>query len=194
MSDTNISRAGLLAVLIVGSAAAVVALAVYLNRPTAGGSAQGTAAPPNGTPPATRPGAGKPAVPPVPTALKPPGKIGDEWTHRELFAHLEGKGLKLVTLSIRSGSDHGPVMACCRATGNAERDEDRANWLTVTDGNNTALLPGMATFADMALVQKRPSADDARDQAGLTDGGFAWGRFLFLGDRELLDEIRRRLP
>jgi hypothetical protein len=46
----------------------------------------------------------------------------------------------------------------------------------------------------LVYVRKRASAADAKDQAGSTNDGFSWGRFIFLGDPALSVRIHAALP
>ncbi len=93
-----------------------------------------------------------------------PEREGETWTHEELFRYLRGRGAV------------------------AE----------MTDRNPAALQGPAANLKDAAgrsvLVQKFGTAGDAKDRAAVVPGkGFAWGRFLFFGDADLVARIKASL-
>ena len=116
-----------------------------------------------------------------------PAREGDTWTHRELIAHLKARGLPLISRVATIGGAHGPAMWVAKQSGNAIRDDKMYLEMGAGDSSPPVVLDGVV------YVQKMKAADSARDEAGTTTSGFSWGRFLFLGDSDLLREIRKRL-
>jgi len=90
------------------------------------------------------------------------------WTHRELVAHLQSKGLKVSTK---------------RA---AETNPDR----TFSGPGLMLVLPGGEVYA-----QLRKSANEAREKSGADPTNTAsWGRFYFEGNPASLNQIIGALP
>jgi hypothetical protein len=114
---------------------------------------------------------------------KPAKGIPDDWTHRELIAHLRDQGLKYAVHTTNLGSYHGPAAYFAAEGSPAARDERAAS-------------NGFSDRSpDVLYCQLRRSAQETRDQVGLLDDrGFASGRFIFEGDPKHLERVRAALP
>ena len=118
-------------------------------------------APPKGGPPAA-----EKKAPAGPSAAKE----GLEWTHRELFTYLDGKGVRVQRSTFSEGDE--PVVLI---------------WENQP-----------AAQASRVQVQRKADEKGARVAAGaLGESGFAWGAFVFHsthGRHDLLRKIRAALP
>lgn len=125
-----------------------------------------------------------PPAAPVPSPdPKPPKGAVQDWSHKELIAHLRSKGLQLEADAAETGSANGPAMYFF--------PPGKQHVRRILDGPGAGVA---AYWVDVAYVQKRKSAEEAKDRAGVLEEGFAWGRFVFMGDPLFLDKIRRALP
>lgn len=88
----------------------------------------------------------------------------ENWTHQDLLAHLNGQGLNLVAREVDLDARADPAM-----------------WF------------GRDGYLSDVLVQKLATPREARERAGASPGGFAWGRFAFTGSPGTIDQIRKVL-
>jgi hypothetical protein len=115
----------------------------------------------------------------------------EKWTHRELIDFLAKRGTKLDAFAA-VGSDKGPAMWLIY-------DPTRKRIGLVQYGDRVvASMVGAGQIIGV-LVQKWPTVEEARDQAGATKTGYSFGRFTFLGNPSLTEYIRaaienRKLP
>jgi hypothetical protein len=127
---------------------------------------------------ARRPGDTNPVQPDADTPLP-----FDSWSHQDLLAHFKKKGLDLDSVGTTKGTTRGPAMYFARPG------------TTVNHFILDALFVNDEQFRDAAYVQKRKTAEEARDDAAvLGENAFAWHRFYFSGPPKFLAELRRLLP
>ena len=105
----------------------------------------------------------------LPAAGASEAKEGEQWSFQELFTFLKGRGVPLAIYTTKQNAPGGPVVSVC--------PED--HWA------------GRA--ARLVHIQRRPSAVEAHAAAPGGEDGFAWGRFAFTGEKDLLAVIRKAL-
>lgn len=115
---------------------------------------------------------------------------GESWTHRDLLNHLATRGVKAEAKAAKLGSTYGPAMWFVRSPLTDEQ-RGKLQWLESVQGEQAYIDSIGVTWV---YVQKLPTAGAARDEAGLSQNGFSWGRFHFNGDKEFLRGIRAVLP
>jgi hypothetical protein len=97
-------------------------------------------------------------------------KEGEQWTFTELLAFLHERGVPLAVYTSKEKAAGGPVLSVC--------PED--HWAGRT--------------ARLVHIQRRASAQESHEAGtALRNDGFAWGRFLFTGEGELLDKVEQHL-
>jgi hypothetical protein len=110
------------------------------------------------------------------------GGIPDDWTHKELVEHLNGKGLAKKFLPASSGGVLGPAGYLVPADSN----------LTAEDVRAAFPHPPAEGLVYCAL---RRTPQEAKDDAGTAGAdAFAAGRFVFRGPPAELRRIREALP
>lgn len=110
------------------------------------------------------------------------GKEGQTWTHKELFAYLNSRGMRWYFHETAYLSDRGPAVHCLENPSDDQAAFIR-NELAGDDGTNH----------DYTFVQKLASANQAKDVAGAKEGAFSWGRFLFISPEPSLSRLRAAL-
>ncbi len=169
-------RTGLIAIAAAFGLGAAVLLVAGLTQVNVLSGSAGSAVRPPIRPP------GNPSSAETETADDVP-EAAANWTHRELLALLRSKGLQFVVVEPPGGITTRPARLLM-----PEVDPLRALSLPsypYTDEH----------WKGCALVEKWPTATQARDQAGLKgEYAFSWGCFVFTGDKGFLAQIRRVLP
>jgi hypothetical protein len=114
------------------------------------------------------------------------GGAGERWSHKELLAHLEQHGIRGQTaISHRPGPS---MYLFC------EPLDDLNYYRDLFDGRAGGPYP-VNKWGATVWIGKEATAGDARDKAGtLGEHAWSWGRFLFVGDPQILARIRRALP
>jgi hypothetical protein len=179
MSEAT-SRAGVMAAAIALSVAGLVGVLLWASAST--GRPPVAAPRPGSSHPATRPAAAEP--PPV---AQPAPRHARDWTHREILAHLQQQGLDLEAAATGIGADKGPAMFWGLGLSDVERAALHQN-------ADKPDAPTRLRGWPVVYVQKCATAEAARDDAGAMTSAFSWGRFLFLGNEDVLAAIRPRLP
>lgn len=110
-----------------------------------------------------------------------PAKQGETWSHKELFAYLNSRGMAWAFHETAQGENHGPA-AYAKERPSAE---DQSN----LDNDHYEIL----SHSDCLYVQKRASAGAAKDEAGTKHDALSWGRFLFVGPTDSLRRISSAL-
>lgn len=107
--------------------------------------------------------------------------LDDSWTHKELIAYLDSKGLKYRRYNGTWGTFWGPAVFL------VVKDSDVPD-----DGSSVAHL--FLHDPNVIYCQLRKSEQDARDEAGIhLDKAYSAGRFLFRGHPAELDKIKAAL-
>lgn len=114
-------------------------------------------------------------------ALLRSGPDPETATHRELLDYLNGKGFQLDMVPTHRGTFYGPAVVFI------PRTNDQFTRTVAAD--DCTLLRGVPYL----YVQKRKSAQEARDEAGATNAAFSWGRFIFSGTDDLSRRVRDAL-
>jgi hypothetical protein len=107
-------------------------------------------------------------------------KEGETWSHKELIAYLQSKGVRLYSYRTNRGCFYGPAMY----------------FLTVSVKYPSLLdqEAELGSWNGRAYVQKLASAQGAKDKAGTGgDRAFSWGRFYFSGDDAFLKQMQDAL-
>lgn len=118
------------------------------------------------------------------------GREGENWTHRDLLNHLATRGVRAEASAAKLGLAQGPAMWFIQSPITYEQ-RGKLHWLDTIQHEQTYIE---STGVTWVYVQKLASAGAARDEAGMSQNGFSWGRFHFNGDKEFLRRIRAVLP
>lgn len=111
-----------------------------------------------------------------------PARQGEEWNHRELLDHLNGRDGDWELTAV-SRSDTPAVLIY--PPDQAEHVQNHLLWNQV---------PRLIATAHVLYVVKYPTAAAARDAAGTyTIPALSWGRFLVAGDADMMARVRTAL-
>jgi len=110
-------------------------------------------------------------------------KEGETWDHKEFLAYLQSKKIAINAHTTHTGSFHGPAAYFAA-------DEKALLEIVQNDGKD-----GPTTWKGIAYIQKRKSAQDAKDESGVGgDNSFSWGRFIIVSrDLGYLNRIKAAL-
>jgi hypothetical protein len=112
--------------------------------------------------------------------------ITGDWSHQELIDHRHRRGVKFTAYPTSRGAAHGPAMHIISSR--VTNPDERAAILKEGAGNIAEYQVGVV------YCQKKKTAEEARDEAGIGGRrGLAWGRFVFAGDPDFIDQFRRAL-
>ena len=109
-------------------------------------------------------------------------RYAPDWTHRELVAYLEAKGVKVATAP---ASPHKTLFFY-------PPDAKRAANLIDVYGDNPGAIRFLAD-AGVILVTLYPTEQEAKEQAALGETSFSWHRFVFRGQAGYLKRYRDAL-
>lgn len=107
--------------------------------------------------------------------------VADEWTHKELLEHLNKKGLKLRAVPTIYKSAYGRPVFFVTESSHVKTDED-------------AIAAYEKKSGELVYCRLQKTPQEARDEIGVAGRGFAYGRFIFLGEPPLYDRVRSALP
>jgi hypothetical protein len=104
---------------------------------------------------------------------------GPPSTCREVAERLQARGM-----AVRWTNSSGPYPAIFIVKRGTAAD----GWLENLD--NPDVYPGVCCWV---IVEQLPEEKEAQEKAGAMSNGFAWGRFLFYGDKDLVEDIKKHL-
>lgn len=105
-------------------------------------------------------------------------KDGGDWTHKDLLAHLETKGLKYIWIK----SNRGKLTIAMQREGVSDQDQ------------RSAFDDHPFTLTHVVFVRLFETEDEARKYAGSSPYSQSWRRFAFTGEADEVELIFRRLP
>jgi hypothetical protein len=103
----------------------------------------------------------------------------DEWTHKDLIAYVQSKGVKGFKWTKSTLAD---LTVLCYFT-----TDEKVNW------EFTEIFLRNGEWDNKVLITKCESAERARDEAGASKAAFSYGRFLFRGDPDRLKQFEKVL-
>lgn len=127
------------------------------------------------------------------TPTAPTVKDKDEWTHADLVAALNAKGLKLGMRDEPNTPDGTPTNAAFVFLESATFTNQHLPAKDLDDNHLTSCFYALKSLG-LILVTKVATAQEAKDKAARKkERGWNWGRFLFEGDPGLIAEVKKAL-